>query len=188
MRFQYFRLCTTVELVNSHFYLVVMLGSLKGFSVVQMVNLICLLKIQHYCLDVLLSWIRYLLTREGFISCSSALGILNMTIWLLNSKWGCYGSLSNTIHGTGLWMWVWLLLELFSPFCVWLCSLGLGFFFFLSTKPLKCCSSLDSVQVDLNWTVTFCFSQFPINPMWLELRFLATVRPYREIDILGLFL
>jgi hypothetical protein len=21
-----------------------------------------------------------------------------MTIWLLNSKWGCYGSLSNTIH------------------------------------------------------------------------------------------
>ncbi len=40
-------------------------------------------------------------------------------------------------------------------------------------KSLKCCSSLDSVQVDLNWTVTFCFSQFPVNPLQLELRFLA---------------
>lgn len=137
MWFQYFRLCTTFELVNSHFYLVVMLCSLKGFSVAQMVNLICLLKTQHYCLDVLLSWTRYLLTREGFNSCSSAVGILNMTIWLLNSKWGCYGSLSNNIHDV-----VAQVCECGCDCCL-SCSLSfvsgsvrLGFFFFLSAK---CC-------------------------------------------------
>jgi hypothetical protein len=60
-----------------------------------------------------------------------------MTIWLLNSKWGCYGSLSNNIHDV-----VAQVCECGCDCCL-SCSLSfvsgsvrLGFFFFLSAK---CC-------------------------------------------------